>query len=154
MIAVTFRAVDGKTLEASVSKFVALRALQRDLCSFFGARFPSMQANLEVERRLFDAFDDVPFASCGHVCVCEGEREPQTACTCGAKAEAVVIFEPTTDPYFFDQADRRGPKHTLEEEVAYEEAAKLGETSLSFQSWLQARRVTETGWPTLEPFPV
>ena len=91
---------------------------------------------------------------CGHVCVCEGEREPQTACTCGAKAEAVVIFEPTTDPYFFDQADRRGPKHMLEEEVAYEEVVNLGETSSSFQSWLQARRVTETGWPTVEPFPI
>ena len=144
MIAVTFRAVDGKTLEASVSKFVALRALQRDLCSFFGARFPSMQANLEVEDRIHDAFDDVPFASCGHVCVCEGEREPQTACTRGAKSEAVVILELMTDPYFFDQADRRGPKHTLEDEVAYEEAVKLGETSLSFQSWLQVPRVTET----------
>ena len=119
----------------------------------FGARFPAMQANVEVENRIYDAFDDVPFANCGHFCACEGEREPQTTSTCGAKAEAAVSFEPTTDPFFFDQADRRGPKHTLEEEVAYEEAAKLGETSLSFQSWLQARRVSDTGWPTVDQFP-
>ena len=145
MITVTFRAIDGKTIDTSVSKFVTLRDLQRDLCSFFGARFPAMQANVEVENRIYDAFDDVPFANCGHFCACEGEREPQTTSTCGAKAEAAVSFEPTTDPFFFDQADRRGPKHTLEEEVAYEEAAKLGETSLSFQSWLQARRVSDTG---------
>ena len=153
MITVTFRAVDGKTIETSVSKFVALRDLQRDLCSFFGARFPAMQANVEVEGRIYEAFDDVPFANCGHVCACEGEREPQTTSTCGAKAEAAVIFEPTTDLYFFDQADRRGPKHTLEEEVAYEEAAKLGETSLNFQSGCKFG-VTETGWPTVEQFPV
>ncbi len=32
----------------------------------------------------------------------------------------------TTDPYFYDLFDRRGPRQTLEEDCAYEEEVAFG----------------------------
>ena len=147
MIAVTFRADDGREYTTSVPKRIALRDLQRWLCATFGARFPAMQANLEVAGRLHDDFDDVPFADCDRPCDRAGPlREPRAACTCGEKAEALVSFAPnTTNPFWFDWADRREPKCTLEEEVAYEDATRMGETSLSLRAWLRERRAAEPG---------
>ena len=37
---------------------------------------------------------------------------PLVDCEHGEEIE--TIFEPTDDPYFYDLADRRGPKETLE----------------------------------------
>jgi hypothetical protein len=137
MLAVTFRASDGRKHEASVPRHVALRDLQRGLCTIFGASFPSMQANIQVGGRLCDEFDHVPFAGCA--CRCESPpRDPHSECACGAKAEACVTFERAADFFWFDWADRRQPKCTLEEEVAYDDALRLGSTSLNLCAWLRS----------------
>jgi hypothetical protein len=155
MIAVTFRSFDGQTYETSVPKLGALRDLQRCLCIVFGSRFPATQANLKVGGHLYDDFADIPFANCDPACSCEtGAGASQAACGCGAASiDADVTFEPTSDPFFYDWADRSGPKHTLEEEVAYEDALGLGETSQSFRAWLRERRAGELALPEADPMP-
>ena len=112
-----------------------------------------MQANLEVGGCVYDDFDHVPFAGCGCACYAP-PRDPQAACSCGVKAQACIKFERTTNPYWFDWADRREPKHTLAEEVAYDDALRLGDTSLSFRAWLRERRAGELGFEEIEPLPV
>ena len=153
MIAVTFRASGGVEHEASVPERVALRDLQRGLCAIFGASFPAMQANLEVGGRTYDEFDDMPFAD--SACCCESRpRDPRSLCPCGARADACVTFERTTNSFWFDWADRREPKCTLADEVAYDDALKLGDTSLNFRAWLRERRAADLVPAAVDPFPV
>ena len=73
---------------------VTLRDLQRPLCSLYRQRFPATMAAVTVEGRHYDSFNDSPFAVCGE----------------GATVE--IIFKPTDDPFFYDQADRRAAKRT------------------------------------------
>lgn len=134
-------------------RHVALRDLQRGLCAAFGASFPAMQANLEVGGRTYDEFDDMPFADCA--CGCESQpRDPRSICPCGAKADACVSFERATNPFWFDWADRREPKCTLEDEVAYDDALRLGNTSLDFRAWLLKRRAANPSPAAVDPFTV
>eukprot|EP00973_Karenia_brevis_P065758 9139390-Karenia_brevis.AAC.3 len=156
MCVVTFRTSDGKMHEASIPKLTTLRDLQPCLCAKFNARFPAMQANLEVGGRMFNDFDDMPFAHFWYSCQCENPLcDPKAASTCAKKLEACVTFERnTTNPFWFDWIDRRAPKITLAEEVAYDKAAELGETNLSLRAWLQERRASELRLPVIEGFPM
>ena len=98
-----------------------LRDLQRELCNKFGHRFPSTMAVLIVGGRLYDQFEEQPFADCD-----EGT-------TVG------ISFGPTDNPFFYDEADRRaGP--SLEEEVLWEEAVGIGVTTLDLAAWVASRR--------------
>ena len=51
---------------------------------------------------------------------------------------AKVSFDPTDDPYFYDVADRIGPKRCLEKEMLYESEAAQGITSLPYKDWLRS----------------
>jgi hypothetical protein len=150
MLVVTFRVSGGKTHEANVPRHGTLGDLQRSLCTIFGKRFPAMQANLEVRGQVFDEFGHVPFAQCA--CGCESPpRDSHAMCPCGAKAEACVTFERATDPFWFDWADRREPKCTIEDEIAYEDAHRLGDTSLNLSAWLRERHAAKA---PIIPFPM
>ena len=112
-----------------------------------------MQANLEVGGRTYDEFDDMPFVHC--VCRCKSRPQDQCpTCPCGAKVDACVDFERTTNPFWLDWADRREPKHTLEDEAAYDDALRLGEASSEFREWLLERRTTDLRLAAVDPFPV
>ena len=54
--------------------------------------------------------------------------------------EAVVEFEETSDLFFFDMADRRGLRPTLEEGCAYDEEVEQGATEMTLEQWLRMRR--------------
>ena len=95
MIRISFRTADC-IAEMDVSKSVPLRDLQKPLCTAFRQRFPAMKADLVIRGKRWDCFHQMPLVDCEH-----GE-------------EIEIIFEPTDDPYFYDVADRRGPKETLE----------------------------------------
>ena len=153
MIAVTFRASDGKVHEAKVPKQVALRDLQRGLCAIFGASFPAMQANLEVGGQTYDEFDDMPFADCARHC----ESQPQDLCSmcpCGMKADTGIAFERTTNPFWLDWIDRRELKCTLEEQIAYDDALRLDDISLDLRACLREHRAADHKLAAVEPFPV
>lgn len=141
MITVNFRNNTEAMHEMIVPHLVTLRALQRKLCALFSARFPAMQAIVEVGGNVYDDFADAPFSHLDHTCDCkEREHNASIICACNPKVEAIVTFKAnTTDPFFFDWIDRCLPKYTIEEEIAYEDASRLGETSLDFKSWLRAR---------------
>ena len=74
-------------------------------------------------------------------------------CPCGAKADARVTFERTTNTFWFDWADRREIKCTLEEQVAYNHALRMGDTSLDLRAWLQERRAAAPVPAIVDPFP-
>ena len=132
MLAVTFRRIDGAThLIEQIPSDVALRDLQKKLCNAFRVPFPTMQANLEIEGVFYDDFEQHPFLD--HAILCDGASYA---------AEAFVIFEPTTDLFWFDWHDRRKQKCTLEEESAYEDALALGHTDLDLRDWLQKHRAS------------
>ena len=110
-----------------------------------------MQANLEIGGHKYDDFDHVPFADC--TCRCESlPRDAQVACSCGEKVQAFVTFERATNAYWFDWADRREPKCTLAEEIAYDVAVERGDTSLNLREWLRERRAAEFLPVGLDPF--
>ena len=70
------------------------------------------------------------------------------------KADAGVAFERTTNPFWLDWIDRRELKCTLEEEVAYDDALRLGDTRLDLRAWLRERRTADYKLAAVEPFPV
>ena len=39
-----------------------LRDLQQELCTAFGQRFPAMMAVLTIDEKMFNMFNDLPFA--------------------------------------------------------------------------------------------
>ena len=117
---VAFRVLSGKTFDASVPKGVALGDLQQILCSAFGVFFPVMQANLVVEDIVYDDFTDLPFAHCDVLCECkEPSLVSQAMCVCTEKLSALVVFERnTTNPYFFDLAQRRASSCTRRADIS------------------------------------
>ncbi len=121
MITVSLHA-NGRVKVASFLRLVTLRDVQRELCAMYDQRFPSIMATLELGGRHYDSFDHRPFVDC----------------TDGAMAE--VYFGPTDDPYFYDLADRCGPKFTLQDEVAWEDAVSSGNAMLDLAEWVASRR--------------
>ena len=62
----------------------------------------------------------------------------------GEQVDATISFEVNkTDPFFYDWADRRRPKATLEEEMRWEEEKENGTTDLALDDWLSARHSAE-----------
>ena len=101
------------------------------MCNAFHVPFPTTTANLEIEGVFYDDFEQRPFLD--YAILCDGASDA---------TEALVIFEPTSDLFWFDWNDRRKPKCTLEEECAYEDALALGHTDLNLHDWLQKQRAS------------
>lgn len=108
-------------------KTIQLRDLQKDLCQCFKQPFPKKLAKLTVYDKTYDAFTDYPFEN-----VIGEEIE-------AVEIEAVVAFENTTDPYFYDVADRAHMKYTIEDEVQWESETERGETCLTFKEWMRSK---------------
>ena len=122
MAAVILRCTGGEEMLASIPRTAKLRDVQRDLCKKFGQRFPATMAILVVGGEVYSNFQEIPFEHCSE----EGDIVD-------------VIFQPTNDPSFYDESDRR-PQPTLEEEFLWEEAFADGSTALDLQTWVKARR--------------
>jgi len=112
----------------AVKRDTQLRHVQENLCRLFGQRFPAMKACLHIDGRDWDEFGDTPFA--GH--------DDKVG-----KLVGKVKFIPTDDPFFYDVADRVGPKGTVEDEILYDEAEQRGITMPSYKDWLRSRRARE-----------
>ncbi len=107
----------------SVPRGSSLGDAQQQLCRAFRRRFPAMKAVLmSADDVRYDEFLQLPFANC-----VEGEIFD-------------VTFMDTDDPYFYDKMDRARPKITLEEEIAHEEAVKVGATTEDLQTWVRELR--------------
>ena len=78
MISMRFRHGDQEAVLV-VERGTLLRDVQKDLCAFFGQRFPRMKANLQVEGVVYDNFGDAPFAHCGDKALC---MILKTICAC------------------------------------------------------------------------
>ncbi len=92
---------------------------QQQLCRAFRRPFPARKAILmTAEGARFDEFLELPFMNC-----VEGQVFD-------------VIFMDTDDPYHYDKIDRARPKITLEEELAHDEAVKVGATTEDLATWV------------------
>jgi len=99
-----------------------LRDVQQELCGLFRRRFPAMKASVRANKTTFDSFGDQPFLKC-------------------ADGESVeVMFSDTDDPYFYDIADRRAPKITIEDEIEWDRQIAADDTTLSLEEWIRDRR--------------
>ena len=144
MLAVTFRGINGEThLIEQIPSEVTLRDLQKKLCKAFHVPFPSTQATLEIEGVVYDDFEQHPFLD--YAILCDGAS---------AATDALVLFEPTTDLFWFDWNDRRKPECTVEEEIAYEDALALGHTDLVLYDWLQKHRRSSPSSPEVRTTPI
>ena len=103
-------------------KTIQLRDLQKDLCQCFKQPFPQKLAKLTVYDKTYDDFIAYPFED-----------------VIGEESEAVVAFENTTDPYFYDVADRVHMKYTIEDEVEWESETACGDTCLTFKAWMRSK---------------
>jgi hypothetical protein len=56
-----------------------------------------------------------------------------------AATDAVVAFQATDNPYYYDVLDRRSPQITLETEMQWENEKELGITDLTLADWFSAR---------------
>ena len=81
-----------------------------------------MKASIRTNKTTFDSFGDQPFLSCE-----DGER-------------VEVIFSETDDPFFYDLADRRAPKITIEQEIEWDMQIAANQTTLSLEDWIRDRR--------------
>lgn len=63
-----------------------------------------------------------------------------------------VDFSPTDDPYFYDYADRRTPKYSLEDEELWESEVDRGITDKTYKDWLSARRAVGGPHPSQVDF--
>ena len=121
MIAVAFT-YEGVVSDMEIDRVSTLADVQQTLCRMFRKTFPMMKATLALEDHIFDEFIDKPFA------------------TCDGGVTFEVAFAPTDDPFFYDWMDRRAPKVTLEDEIAYDEAVSSGEAVEDLRAWLIKQR--------------
>lgn len=103
-------------------KTIQLRYLQMGLCQCFKQPFPEKLAKVKVYDKTYDEFMDYPFEN-----------------VIGEEIEAMVTFENTTDPYFYDVADRIHMKYSIQDEVEWEAEAACGETCLTFEDWMRSK---------------
>ena len=112
-----------------VAKTVRLRDLQALLCKMFQKSFPWHRAAIVVEMAAHDHFEAQPFLRFQD----------------DAELEATVVFlKNTEEPFFFDVADRRGPRATALDEVEFEEAVQAGDARASAEgceAWAARRRL-------------
>ena len=124
MICVKFQRYDGsQTLITMVSKTISMRDLQKGICSFFNESFPKKAAKLKVYGKTYDDFGNYPFED-----------------VIGEDVNAIVDFEDTTDPYFYDVQDRLLLKCTLADEIQWEDEVENELTTLALKDWLLAKK--------------
>ena len=82
-----------------------------------------VQATLKLGDVTYDDFIAQPFRNCASGVVFE------------------VAFHRTDDPYFYDKADRERIKPTLEEEMAYDDAAAGTDPIADLKEWVVAYRL-------------
>ena len=109
-------------VEYNFRKDAQLRYVQQELCGLFRRRFPATKASIRTSKATYDSFADQPFLSCE-----DGER-------------VEVIFSETDDPFFYDLADRRAPKITIEQEIEWDMQIAANQTTLSLEDWIRDRR--------------
>lgn len=104
-----------------------LRDVQAALCKMFRQRFPSTMAVVLIDGVAFTSFQARPFVACA-----EGQ-------------EVLVHFQQSDDPFFYDLADRRGPRATVEDQFLFDAAVAGGDAAAEAQGleqWAAARRTT------------
>ncbi len=124
----------GPPVGLDVAATSRLRDLQRVLCVLFRRNFPWHRASVVVGEAAHDHFEAQPFLSC--------EEEAEVAVT-------VVFLRNVEDPFFFDAADRRGPRATVLEEAEWEEAVRAGDPAAVTQDcehWATMRRRARRDW--------
>ena len=104
-------------MEHSFPREASLRNVQKEICSVFGERFPAMKADIVFGKAVFDSFIDRPFVACADGDVME------------------VRFQPSDDPYWYDFADRRMPKVSVDTDIEKEAAVTGAETSITPVEW-------------------
>ncbi len=110
---------DGGELLWSVARGSSLEDAQQQICRAFRRRFPAMKAVLMTADGVrYDEFLQLPFKNCVEGAIFD------------------VEFMNTDDPYHYDKMDRTRPKITLEEEIAHEEAVKVGATTEDLRTWV------------------
>ena len=118
-VSVRLRGGDGPESLCTVPRASSLGDVQQQLCRIFRRRFPAMKAVLQTAGGVrYDEFLQLPFVNC-----VEGEVFD-------------VEFMDTDDPYHYDKIDRARPKITLEEELAHDEAVKVGATTEDLATWV------------------
>ena len=112
-----------------VAATVRLRDLQALLCRMFQKSFPWYRAAIVMESAAHDHFEAQPFLRFQE----------------DAQLEATVVFmRNTEEPFFFDIADRRGPRATALDEVEFEEAVHSGDARAiaeGCEAWAARRRL-------------
>ena len=113
------RGGDGPESLCTVPRTSSLGDVQQQLCRIFRRRFPATKAVLQTAGGVrYDEFLQLPFVNC-----VEGEVFD-------------VEFMNTDDPYHYDKMDRTRPKITLEEEIAHEDAVRMGATTEDLATWV------------------
>ena len=83
---------EGTSIILTVDPDTPLGKVQKVLCASFRQQFPRCKATLQIDDKTFDEFIQQPFSECS-----EG-------------AVALVSFDQTDDPFFYDCFDRN-PRH-------------------------------------------
>jgi len=124
MISVEFEhAGFANTLTLELPKTTQLKDVQQNVCAFFKQAFPKKLAKLKVYSKIYDEFQQYPFED-----------------VIGDDILVSVTFEDTRDLYFYDLMDRTSFKHTLRDEVEYEDLLSRGGTFLTFKLQWAARQ--------------
>ena len=110
---------DGPESRCTFPRGASLGDAQQHLCRTFRRRFPALKAVLMTTDGVrYDEVVQLPFVSCVEGAVFD------------------VIFVDTDDPYRYDKMDRTRKKITLEEEVAHDEAVRMGATTEDLETWV------------------
>ena len=121
----------GEAVRLDVAPTSRLRDLQAVLCRLFRKNFPWHRASVVMGRTVHDHFESQPFLGC------DGEIE----------VDVTVIFQRNVeDPFFFDVADRHGPRATVVEEGEWREAVLAGDAAAQAdgcEAWAMSRRLKQ-----------
>ena len=135
MISVEFEHTGfANSLTSELSKTTRLKDVQQNVCTFFKQAFPKKLAKLKVYSKIYDEFQQYPFED-----------------VIGDDIVVSVTFEDTRDLYFYDLMDRTSLKHTIGDEVEYEDLLFRGETFLNFKQWLKSK--CERPLPAIPEYP-
>lgn len=107
LINIVLITMGGEQHDFVCDKSASLGEVQKDICKLFCLPFPSTSAELAVNGRHFHEFIQKPFHRCKE------------------NMSVNVVFDHTRNPFFYDLADRKGSKMTLEEEVLADSLSPL-----------------------------
>lgn len=130
MVRLLLRTVPGGSPVAlEVDSQVRLRCMQPVLCRLFRKSFPLHRAEVVVGPCPHTHFHSQPFLAVA-------DRQDDV--------DVLVVFERNVeDPFWYDFADRRMPRATVEDELAWDAAAAAGDApalALGLEHWSAARR--------------